>query len=139
MAKRTTTQKAPEEGPQQAGTIKREVVDITGNVVRDPELRYTPGGRAICNVRLAVDGDDGQTRWYTVTAWEHLAEAVGAHVNKEGRSFRRPRHAPRRSGGSGAARCSCRARDRVPEVRGGITGSMCPASPGWQSNSCEPD
>jgi len=82
MAERTTTPKAPEEGPQQAGTTKREVVDITGNVVRTPELRYTPSGRAICNVRLAVDGDDGQTRWYTVTAWEHLAEAVGAHVNK---------------------------------------------------------
>jgi single stranded DNA-binding protein len=82
MAERTTTQKAPEEGPQQAGTTKREVVDITGNVVRAPELRYTSGGTAICNVRLAVDGDDGQTHWYTVTVWEHLAEAVGAHVNK---------------------------------------------------------
>ena len=66
MAERTTAQKAPEEGPQQAETTKREVVDITGNVARDPELRYTPGGMAICNVRLAVDGDDGQTRWYTV-------------------------------------------------------------------------
>ncbi len=82
MAEQTTTQKVPEEGPQQAEFTQREVVDITGNVVRDPELRYTPGGKAICNVRLAVDGDDGQTRWYTVTAWEHLAEAVGAHVNK---------------------------------------------------------
>ena len=82
MAERTTTPKALEEGPQQAETTKREVVDITGNVARTPELRYTAGGTAICNVRLAVDGDDGQTRWYTVTVWEHLAEAVGAHVNK---------------------------------------------------------
>ena len=82
MEKRTRTQKATEEGPQQAETTKREVVDINGNVARDPELRYTPGGTAICNVRLAVDGDDGQTRWYTVTAWEHLAAAVGDHVNK---------------------------------------------------------
>jgi hypothetical protein len=82
MAKRTTTQKAPEEEPQLAEATKREVVDITGNVVRAPELRHTSGGKAICNVRLAVDGDDGQTRWYTVTAWEHLAEAVSAHVKK---------------------------------------------------------
>jgi len=43
-------------------------IGFHGNVVRAPELRYTPGGKAICNVRLAVDGDDGQTRWYTVTA-----------------------------------------------------------------------
>src|SRR5207302_9924841 len=82
MEKRTTTQNAPEEGPQPAETTTREVIDITGNVARDPELRYTPGGTAICNVRLAVDGDDGQTSWYTVTAWEHLAEIVGAHVKK---------------------------------------------------------
>src|SRR5205823_14364630 len=79
MEKRTTTQKAPEEGPQQTETTEREVIDITGNVGRDPELRYTPGGTAICSVRLAVDG---QTRWYTLTAWEHLAEIVGAHVKK---------------------------------------------------------
>ena len=44
MAEQTTTRKAPEERPQQAETTKREVVDITGNVVRAPELRYTPGG-----------------------------------------------------------------------------------------------
>ena len=82
MAERTTTQTVPEEGPEQAGTTTREVVDITGNVARAPELRYTPGGTAICTVPLAVDGEDGQTRWYTVTAWEQVAEAVGAHVNK---------------------------------------------------------
>jgi len=81
MAERTITKKVPEEGPQQAKTTKREVVDITGNAVRAPELRYTPGGKAICNVRLAVDGDE-QTRWYTLTAWKRLVEAVGAHVNK---------------------------------------------------------
>ena len=81
MAERTTTPKAPEEGPQQAEITKREVVDLTGNVVRAPELRCTQAGVAVCTVRLAVDQDDGQTRWVSVSAWGNLAEA-SSHVQK---------------------------------------------------------
>ncbi len=105
MAKLTTTQKAPEEEPQLAEATKREVVDITGNVVQAPELRHPSGGKAICNVRLAVDGDDGQTRWHTVTAWEHLAEAVSAHVKKGDRpGVRGPLGERRWTGRDGAER-----------------------------------
>ena len=57
MAERTTPQKAPEEGPQQAETTKREVVDITGNAVRAPELRYTAGAR-----RSATSGSPSTAR-----------------------------------------------------------------------------
>jgi single-strand DNA-binding protein len=81
MAKRTTTQEAPADAVQTAAP-QRAVLDITGNVARAPELRYTPSGKAICNVRLGVNGDDGQTRWFTIAAWEHLAELVNAHVKK---------------------------------------------------------
>ncbi|MDQ6716645.1 MAG: single-stranded DNA-binding protein, partial [Actinomycetota bacterium] len=56
---------------------------LRGNLVRDPELRYTKGGKAVCDARLAVNGDDDQTRFYTVTSWENQAEAV-AQVCKKG-------------------------------------------------------
>ena len=31
-------------------------VILTGNLTRDPELRNTPGGTAVCNMRVAVNG-----------------------------------------------------------------------------------
>ena len=31
------------------------VVVITGNLTRDPELRRTPGGTAVCELRVAVN------------------------------------------------------------------------------------
>jgi single-strand DNA-binding protein len=48
---------------------------ITGNLTDDPELRYTQGGAAVANFRVAVtprvkDGDswkDGDTSFFRVT------------------------------------------------------------------------
>jgi single-strand DNA-binding protein len=59
-------------------------VSIVGNLVEDPELRYTPSGAAVANLRVAVtarikDGDtwrDGETSFYRVTAWRSLAEHI---------------------------------------------------------------
>src|SRR4028119_1740657 len=31
------------------------VVVVTGNLTRDPELRHTPGGTAVCKLRIAVN------------------------------------------------------------------------------------
>ncbi len=81
MATRSTTPEAPE-GATQAETPQRRVVDVTGNVVRQPELRHTANGTAICNVRLAIDGEDGQRRFVTIAAWDHLAEIVSAHAKQ---------------------------------------------------------
>jgi len=64
---------------------------IVGNVGRDPELRYTPGGQAVCDFSVAVsrrwaDRDTGEQRerttWYRVTCWGKLAETVNEHVRK---------------------------------------------------------
>ncbi|MGH9099415.1 MAG: single-stranded DNA-binding protein, partial [Acidimicrobiales bacterium] len=99
MATRTTTPEAPESATQaeapehatqaeapehatQAETAQRRVVDVTGNVVRKPELRYTASGTPICNVRLAIDSEDGQRRFLTIAAWDHLAEIVSAHAKQ---------------------------------------------------------
>ena len=42
------------------------IVILMGNLTRDPELRYTPGGTAVCDLGLAVNrkvkGKDGEWR-----------------------------------------------------------------------------
>lgn len=63
---------------------------IVGNVGRDPELRYTPSGAAVCDFSVAVNrrwsGQDGQlnekTTWFRVTCWNRLAETVNQYVTK---------------------------------------------------------
>ncbi len=54
-----------------------------GNLAADPELRFTPTGKAICKLRVghntrrrntAGEWVNGPTMWVTVTAWEVLAE-----------------------------------------------------------------
>ena len=56
-------------------------VSIAGNLVADPELRYTNNGAAIAGLRMAVnrrwnkDGEwEEETSYFDVTAWAQLAE-----------------------------------------------------------------
>lgn len=59
-----------------------------GRIGRDAELRYTPSGKAVCGVAVAVDygrkGDDGRkpTQWYEVTLWDKQAEALAPYLTK---------------------------------------------------------
>ena len=64
---------------------------IVGNVGRDPELRYTQAGVAVCDFSVAVsrrwnDSASGQQRekttWFRVSAWRGLAETVQQFVTK---------------------------------------------------------
>jgi single-strand DNA-binding protein len=65
-------------------------VTIVGNLTDDPELRFTPGGLAVANFRLAVtprvreaDGwKDGETSFFRVNAWRQLAENVTESLGK---------------------------------------------------------
>ncbi len=60
-------------------------VTLIGNLGREPELRYTAGGKAVVNLRLAVTtgfGDNAQTDWFNVVAWEKLAEACNQYLAK---------------------------------------------------------
>ena len=48
---------------------------IIGNLVRDPELRTTPSGVAVCTFTIAVNGrkpDD--TQFFRITTWRQTAE-----------------------------------------------------------------
>ena len=63
---------------------------VIGNVGTDPEMRYTPNGAAVTSFRLATnrryttsDGEQHEeTEWFTVTAWNRLAEQVNQFVTK---------------------------------------------------------
>ncbi len=80
-------------------------ITMAGNLADDPELRFTPSGRAVAKARVAVNSRyqdqngqwvDGPTSWHTVIAWgalgENLAESVrkGDRVVVHGRLEQRP-------------------------------------------------
>ena len=69
-------------------------VIIIGNLGRDPEVRYTPSGAAVCNVSVATtrqwkakeSGDKvEETEWHRVVFYDRLAEIAGEYL-KKGRS-----------------------------------------------------
>ena len=66
-------------------------VIIIGNLGRDPEVRYTPSGAAVCNVSIATtrnwkskDSGDRQeeTEWHRVVFYDRLAEIAGEYLRK---------------------------------------------------------
>ena len=49
-------------------------VTVMGNLVRDPELKYTPAGAAICNMRMAVnDGYYKEAEWTSTPVFIDVA------------------------------------------------------------------
>jgi single-strand DNA-binding protein len=68
-------------------------VTLIGNLTRDPELRYTTGGRGIASFGLAVNrryqvnGEwQEQTSFFNVTCWAELGENVAASLTKGSRT-----------------------------------------------------
>ena len=66
-------------------------VMLIGNLGADPEVRYTAGGAAVANIRLATadtwrDKDSGETQerteWHRVVFFGRLAEVVEQYVKK---------------------------------------------------------
>ena len=63
---------------------------LIGNLTKDPELRYTPNGVAVANLRLAVNRKykDKAGEWkedtcfVTVTAWDKQAEVCHQYLQK---------------------------------------------------------
>jgi single-strand DNA-binding protein len=64
---------------------------IIGRLGRDPEVRYVPGGEAVCNFTVATterfkDKTTGETKedttWHRVSAWGRQAEIVGEYLRK---------------------------------------------------------
>ena len=68
-------------------------ITVVGNLTRDPEMRFTPGGSAKCTLGIAVNrrwrAQDGewqeQTSFFNVVCWRDLADNVSNSLAKGAR------------------------------------------------------
>jgi single-strand DNA-binding protein len=66
-------------------------VILIGNLGRDPELRYTPGGQPVANFSIATSeswnkkdgsGREERTEWHRIVAWGRTAELCAQYLSK---------------------------------------------------------
>src|SRR5215211_2970820 len=69
-------------------------IDLVGNLTRDPELRYTPGGMAVASFGLAVNARrqnrqtnewEERTSFFDVVCWGSLGENVSESLGRGAR------------------------------------------------------
>lgn len=68
---------------------------LIGNVGSDPEMRYTPNGKAVTSFRMATNyryvGSDGErreeTEWFRVSVWGKQAESCNQFLSKGRRVY----------------------------------------------------
>jgi len=72
-----------------AGSGVNKVI-LVGNLGKDPEVRYTPGGQAVANFTIATNeawtDKQGQkqerTEWHKIVVWGKTAENCGEYLSK---------------------------------------------------------
>lgn len=78
---------------------------LIGNLGRDPEMSYTPSGKAITKFSLAVnrrtrDRESGErreeTQWFNIVAWDQLAETCNSYLHKGSKVYIEGRMTSRR-------------------------------------------
>lgn len=70
-------------------------VILIGNLTRDPELKYTPSGTAVCTFGVATNRswttNDGhtkeETQYHRIVSWQKLAELCGKLLTKGRKVF----------------------------------------------------
>jgi single-strand DNA-binding protein len=70
-------------------------ITLIGNVGSDPEMRYTPNGKAVTSFRMATNyrysGPDGErreeTEWFRVSVWGKQAESCNQFLSKGRRVY----------------------------------------------------
>jgi len=69
------------------------MVQVIGHLGADPEMKYTPSGDAVCNIRVATtdkwtDRNTGErkekTEWHRIVFFSKLAEIAGEYLRKGG-------------------------------------------------------
>jgi single-strand DNA-binding protein len=71
-----------------AGGVNKVI--LVGNLGADPELRYTPSGQAVCQMRVATseswtdkNGErKEETEWHRIVVWGKLAELCSQYLSK---------------------------------------------------------
>ena len=70
--------------------MSRQYTIVVGNIGRDPELRYTPDGTAVCDLSIATtrkwktaDGRlNEETVWTRWACWQGVAETAAKYLRK---------------------------------------------------------
>ncbi len=71
-------------------------VILVGNLGKDPEVKYTPGGMAVAKFSLATsfrskDKTSGEwvdhTDWHNIVVWDKLAGIAGEYLKKGGKVY----------------------------------------------------
>ena len=65
-------------------------VILVGRLGKDPDMRFTPNGKAVCKFSMATaerwNDASGQkqekTSWHNIVVWEKLAESCGQYLAK---------------------------------------------------------
>ena len=65
-------------------------ITVVGNLGRDPDLRYTPQGLAVCSFTMATNekrkDKSGElqdiTTWFKITLWKNQAETAAKYLTK---------------------------------------------------------
>lgn len=58
---------------------------FSGRITKDPEIRYTQSGKAVCNFSIAVEdgyGENKRTYFPSIIAWEARAKYIGDYAKK---------------------------------------------------------
>jgi single-strand DNA-binding protein len=71
-----------------AGGVNKVI--LVGNLGADPDMRYTPSGTGVCELRLATNESwtdkSGQrqerTEWHRIVVWGKRAEVVSKYLSK---------------------------------------------------------
>ena len=120
---------------------------LMGNLTKDPELRYTPSGTAVANLRLAVNStfkdQAGQrkeeTCFVTIVAWGRQAETCNQYLKKGRSVFVEGRLIYRSWEAEGKTRSTMEVRaDRV-QFLGGPGGPGGPARPREEAEVARPE
>ncbi|HLI60777.1 MAG TPA: single-stranded DNA-binding protein [Solirubrobacteraceae bacterium] len=87
MARRkSTTAAAPEASAPAPVSATDQPADsrttLRGRLCADPVLRHTSSGRAVTNLRLAVNHPDGAATFHDVVVWGRTAEVVCQYLKK---------------------------------------------------------
>lgn len=128
-------------------------VNIIGRLTRDPELRYTPSGTAVCQLGVAVDRagdkqDDGSfgPGFFDVTVWGTQGESSAQYLIKGqqvGISGRLTQHRWEAQDGTKRSKVEINA-DRVdflakPQGNGGGEGNLFTPREEYQPQQAQPE
>jgi len=60
-------------------------VEIIGNCGKEPEMRFTSSGKPVTSFSVAVNskfGETESTEWFSIVAWNKLAETCNQYLTK---------------------------------------------------------